>query len=72
MKSKYVQQKSNELKIYTAKKYFTWTKNSKLYNQNYLDWMKIYFDWMKIHFYIRKKSDIIKIYFTEYKFIFIE
>ena len=43
-----------------------------MYDKNISYWIKIYFVWMKIYLGIMKKSDIMKIYFIEYKFVLIE
>ena len=44
-----------------------------IYDKNVYYWIKIYFDWTKIYFDIMgEKSDILKIYFIEPKFVLTE
>ena len=63
---------------YWIENYFDWIKicfdimKKKWCSKKIFHWIQIYCDWIKIYFDIMEKSDIIKIYFIEYKFILIE
>ena len=60
------------MKISYSKIYILLEWKKYVYDKNVSYWIQIYFDWMKIYFDIIKKSDIMKIYFIEYKFVLIE
>ena len=54
------------IKIYLDNMKKQWSNKKNIsFNTNLIDWIKIYID-------IMKKSDIMQIYFIEYKFILIE
>ena len=71
-KTRCTHQKSIKWKTHIIKKHFTWIKKNQIYDKNISYWIQIYFDWIKMYFDIIIKSDIMKIYFIEYKFILIK